>query len=97
MIEAKENSMSYLATMMADDPDPVERRKAVSAAKALVSKSTRYVGQQGIQLHGGIGVTMEYKVGHYFMRTTTMEMQFGDVDHHTALVARAGGFTPARA
>jgi len=90
-------SMSYFATMMADEADPVERRRAISAAKVQIAKSTRYVGQQGIQLHGGIGVTMEYKVGHYFMRSTTMEMQFGDAEHHTTQVARAGGFTPARA
>ena len=90
-------SMSYLATMSVDEPDAAERRKTISAAKVQVGRSTRYVGQQAIQLHGGIGVTMEYKVGHYFMRTTAIELLYGDADHHLTQVARAGGFVPARA
>ena len=67
----------------------------MAATKVQIGKSAKYVGQQAIQLHGGIGVTMEYKVGHYFMRTTVMETQFGDTDHHLAALARAGGLVSA--
>jgi len=88
-------SMAMYGTMMAEDPDPVERAKAMAATKVQLGKSTKYVGQQAIQLHGGIGVTMEYKVGHYFMRTTVMETQFGDSDHHLAALAKAGGLISA--
>lgn len=60
----------------------VERRKAVSAAKAAVGKSGRFVCAQGVQLHGGIGMTEEYQVGHYFRLMTLLEKQFGDIDYH---------------
>ena len=88
-------SMAMYGTMMAEDADAQERAKAMSAVKVQIGKSGKYVGQQAIQLHGGIGVTMEYKVGHYFMRTTMMETQFGDTDHHLAALARAGGLISA--
>jgi pimeloyl-CoA dehydrogenase small subunit len=84
-------SMAYLATMMADQQDPSERRKSVSAAKVQIGRSARLVGEQAIQLHGGIGMTMEYKVGHYFKRVTMIDTLFGDADHHLAAVAAAGG------
>ena len=84
-------SMALFATMMADDPDPAERSKAISAATIQIRRSAKYVGQQAIQLHGGIGMTLEYKIGHYFKRFTAMETLFGDTDHHLAALARAGG------
>jgi alkylation response protein AidB-like acyl-CoA dehydrogenase len=56
-----------------------------------INRSARYVGQQAIQLHGGIGMTMEYKAGHYFKRLTMIENLFGDTDYHLAKVAEAGG------
>jgi pimeloyl-CoA dehydrogenase small subunit len=84
-------SMAYFATMMAAEPEPRERRKAMSAAKVQIGRSARLVGQEAIQLHGGIGMTMEYKAGHYFKRLTTIEMAFGDADHHLRELARAGG------
>ena len=84
-------SMAYLATMMAEEPDPAERRRAISAAKVQIGRSARFVGQQSIQLHGGIGMTMEYKIGHYFKRVSMIDTLFGDAEHHLALVARAGG------
>ncbi len=83
-------SMAMLAAMTADEENAEERRKAISAAKVQVSNSGRIVGQQAIQLHGGIGMTMEYKVGHYFKRVTTIETMFGDATHHLNLLARAG-------
>jgi len=84
-------SMAYLATMMAESEDAAERRRMISAAKVQIGRAARFVGQQAIQLHGGIGMTMEYKVGHYFKRASMIDTMFGDADHHLAIVARAGG------
>ena len=84
-------SMALFATMMVDDPDPAERSKAISAATVQVRRAGKFVGQQAVQLHGGIGMTLEYRIGHYFKRLTAMESLFGDTDHHLAAVARAGG------
>ncbi|HEY1299801.1 MAG TPA: acyl-CoA dehydrogenase family protein [Stellaceae bacterium] len=83
-------SMAMLATMMAAEDDPGERAAALSAAKVQIGRSGRFVGQQAIQLHGGIGMTMEYKVGHYFKRVTMIDALFGDADHHLRALARAG-------
>jgi pimeloyl-CoA dehydrogenase small subunit len=77
-------SMSYLAAAKLD-AGVTERRRAVSAAKVLVGQSARFVGQQAVQLHGGIGVTDELAVSHYFKRLTMITLLFGDVDHHLAL------------
>jgi pimeloyl-CoA dehydrogenase small subunit len=82
-------SMALFAAMMADDPDPVARRQALSAAKVQIGRSGRLIGQQAIQLHGGIGMTMEYSAGHYFKRLTAIDTLFGDADHHLALLAAA--------
>lgn len=76
-------SMAYLAAAKLE-AGVAERRRAVSAAKVLVSQSARFVGQQAVQLHGGIGVTDELAVSHYFKRLTMITMLFGDVDHHLA-------------
>ena len=84
-------SMAMLATMMAAEADATGRRKAMSAAKVQIGRSIRFVGQQAIQLHGGIGMTEEYKVGHYFKRATVIDTLFGPADHHLALLAEAGG------
>ena len=69
----------------------LERRKAMSAAKVQIGRSAKYIGQDAIQLHGGIGMTMEYKAGHYFKRLTMIDMAFGDADHHLRELAKAGG------
>ena len=84
-------SMAYLATMMAEETDAAERRRAISAAKVQIGRSARFVGQQSIQLHGGIGMTMEYKIGHYFKRVSMIDTLFGNAEHHLRLVAEAGG------
>ncbi len=84
-------SMAMLAAMMAEAPDAGERRRTIAAAKVQCGRSGRYVGQQAIQLHGGIGMTEEYKVGHYFKRVSMIDTMFGDADHHLAAVAEAGG------
>jgi pimeloyl-CoA dehydrogenase small subunit len=87
-------SMAMFATMMAAEENATERRNALSAAKVQIGRSGRLTGQQAIQLHGGIGMTMEYKVGHYFKRTTMIDTMFGDADYHLRELARRGG-TPA--
>jgi alkylation response protein AidB-like acyl-CoA dehydrogenase len=79
-------SMSYYASLKLNAPAD-ERRRALSRAKFQLGQSMRFVGQQAVQLHGGIGVTDEYIVGHYFKRLTQMEMQFGDSLHHLGEVS----------
>jgi hypothetical protein len=74
-------SMAYMATLKLGDPRE-ERAKAVSAAKVQIGKAGRFVGQSAVQIHGGMGVTDEMKVGHYFKRVTMIDAQFGGVDHH---------------
>jgi pimeloyl-CoA dehydrogenase small subunit len=88
-------SMAYYATMMAAEPDASQRRRALSAAKVQIGRSVRFVGESAVQLHGGIGMTMEYKAGHYFKRLTMIDMAFGDADHHLRELAGMGGLTPA--
>ncbi|HUH83562.1 MAG TPA: acyl-CoA dehydrogenase family protein [Stellaceae bacterium] len=75
-------SMATLAALCADLADAQERRRVISAAKVQIGKSGRFVGQQAIQLHGGIGMTDEYSAGHYFKRLTMIDQTFGDADHH---------------
>ncbi|MBN8981428.1 MAG: pimeloyl-CoA dehydrogenase small subunit [Rhizobiales bacterium] len=84
-------SMSYFATMASDIKDAKERANAVAAAKVQIGKSAKFIGQQSIQLHGGIGMTMEAKIGHYFKRLTMFENTFGDTDYHLARVTEQGG------
>jgi alkylation response protein AidB-like acyl-CoA dehydrogenase len=79
-------SMAYLATLRLGDAPDV-RRRAVSQAKVQLGQSMRFVGQQCVQLHGGIGVTDEYVGSHYFKRLTCMEMQWGDTLHHLGEVS----------
>jgi alkylation response protein AidB-like acyl-CoA dehydrogenase len=88
-------SMAMFAAMMAQDQNVEERRKAISAAKVQIGRSGRFVGQQAVQLHGGVGMTMEYKVGHLFKRVTMIDILFGDADHHLAKLAEAGGLMAA--
>src|SRR5438270_6573517 len=89
-------SMAIFATMMATEEDAAERRNALSAAKVQIGRSGRLIGQQAVQLPGGIGMTMEYKVGHYFKRTTMIDTMVGDADHHLRQLARRGA-APAAA
>jgi pimeloyl-CoA dehydrogenase small subunit len=89
-------SMAMLATMMAEEQNAAERRKSITAAKVQIGRSAKFIGQQAIQLHGGIGMTMEYKVGHYFKRVTMIDTMFGDADHHLIALARMGGIIGAK-
>ena len=88
-------SMALLATMMVSEDDPAERHRAVAAAKVQIGRSGRKIGQEAVQLHGGIGVTMEYVVGHYFKRMSMIELMFGDADTHLAGLAASGGVLEA--
>ncbi|MFV9650363.1 acyl-CoA dehydrogenase family protein [Pseudomonas citrulli] len=90
-------SMALYASMMVNDPDPLERRRAMSAAKVQIGRSARFVSQQAVQLHGGIGVTEECQIGHYMRRLSMLEFMFGDTDHHLAQLARDGGLIAAHA
>ena len=89
MIE-QARSLAMYATMMSEDRDPAARAQAVSAAKAYIGKTGKLVGEQAIQLHGGIGVTEECAVGHYYRRLTMIDILFGDSAHHLGAVANAG-------
>lgn len=84
-------SMAMFAAVMAAEENPVERRRAIAAAKVQIGRSGRHIGQEAIQLHGGIGMTMEYAVGHYFKRMTMIDQLYGDADAHLASLARLGG------
>ncbi|OSI73203.1 acyl-CoA dehydrogenase family protein [Bradyrhizobium canariense] len=84
-------SMSMFATMMAGESDATERERALSAAKAQIGQSSKALGRQAIQLHGGIGMTMEYSIGHYFKHVTMIDTLFGDTDHHLQRLASLGG------
>jgi alkylation response protein AidB-like acyl-CoA dehydrogenase len=75
-------SMATLAAVRVDSADAAERSRSVAAAKAYVSQSARLVGQQAVQLHGGMGVVDELNVSHYFKRMTMIGMTFGDADYH---------------
>jgi alkylation response protein AidB-like acyl-CoA dehydrogenase len=79
-------SMSYFVNMKLGSPAP-ERSRAASQAKVQLGNSMRFVGQQAVQLHGGIGVTDEYIVSHYFKTLTQLEMSFGDTLHHLGEVS----------
>ena len=84
-------SMALYASMMAESEDPDERRTALSAAKVQINRSARFVGQTAVQLHGGIGMTMEYIGAHYFRRLSMIELMFGDTSYHLRRVTMEGG------
>jgi alkylation response protein AidB-like acyl-CoA dehydrogenase len=75
-------SMSYLAALRCTAEDVGERRRALSAAKAVIGQAGRFVGQQSVQLHGGMGMTDELRVSHWFKRLTAAQLMFGDSDAH---------------
>ena len=77
-------SMALEAATAVDNPDAVARAKAISGAKTTISQACRFVGQNAVQLHGGIGVTHELNTSHYFKRLTLISVTFGDSDWHLA-------------
>jgi alkylation response protein AidB-like acyl-CoA dehydrogenase len=85
-------SMAMLAAMKFDSAGIDERRRVVSAAKYRIGQAARFVGQQAVQLHGGMGVTDELPASHYFKRLSTIELTLGDADHHLARFIAQPGF-----
>jgi alkylation response protein AidB-like acyl-CoA dehydrogenase len=81
------NAAAHLAALKLDAPTP-ERARAVSAAKLAINSAARMVGQNAVQLHGGMGMTDELRIGHYFKRLTVIEHAYGDSDFHIARYAQ---------
>ena len=75
-------SMTLMASLKIDDKDPIVRRKAASGAKVQIGKSGKFCGQSAVQMHGGMGVTDELSVSHYFKRLTMIDLMFGNQQHH---------------
>ena len=76
----------YLAVLNLE-AEPDARARAVSAAKATIGRAARFIGQQAVQLHGGMGMTEELAIGHYFKRLTALQFEFGSTDYHVARYA----------
>jgi alkylation response protein AidB-like acyl-CoA dehydrogenase len=89
MAEEQARSMVYLAVDFANEADAAERAAAISAAKVQIANSGQIVGRGAVQLHGGIGMTIELVVGHYMRRLTCIEKMFGDIDWHIDRFAAA--------
>lgn len=89
-------SMAYMAAMRMADGDPLARSKAASATKVQIGQAGRFIGQAAIQIHGGIGMTEEYRIGHYFKRLTMIDTQFGNVDWHLRRYAALGNAVGGR-
>jgi alkylation response protein AidB-like acyl-CoA dehydrogenase len=85
-------SMAMLAAVTVASDDANERRCVISAAKSRIGEAMKYIGQQAVQLHGGMGVTNELPAAHYFKRLTTIELTLGDTDHHLARFIAQPGF-----
>jgi len=75
-------SMTISAATQLEGSSPVQQRRAISAAKAYVGRAMRFIGQQAVQLHGGMGLVDDFIVGHGFKRLTMIDMSFGDTDYH---------------
>ena len=98
-------SMALLAAVRVDDAPGIdadadqltERRRCVSAAKYRIGQAARFVGQQAVQLHGGMGVTDELPAAHYFKRLTMIELALGDADHHLRRFISQPGFAGTEA
>jgi pimeloyl-CoA dehydrogenase small subunit len=82
-------SITLMATLKLNS-DEIERKKATSAAKVQVGRAGRFVGQQAVQIHGGMGMTDELNVGHYFKRLTMLDTLYGNVEHHLRRYALPG-------
>src|ERR1700754_1712165 len=76
----------YLAVLNLE-AEPDARARAVSAAKATIGRAARFIGQQAVQLHGGMGMTEELAIGHYFKRLTAIQFEFGSTDYHVSRYA----------
>lgn len=85
-------SLALLAAVKYAEGDAAERRRVVSAAKYRVGAAARFIGQQAVQLHGGMGVTNELPAAHYFKRLTMIDLSLGDGDHHLQRFIAQPGF-----
>ena len=74
-------SITYMVTLKLGEGEAA-RKKAASAAKVQIGKAGRFIGQSAVQIHGGMGMTEELNVGHYFARLTMIDALYGNVDHH---------------
>jgi alkylation response protein AidB-like acyl-CoA dehydrogenase len=81
-MELEQAAAAVLLAVLHLEDEPAVRAKSVSAAKATVGRAARFIGQQAVQLHGGMGMTEELAIGHYFKRLTAMQYEFGTTDHH---------------
>ncbi|MGY8638498.1 acyl-CoA dehydrogenase family protein [Bradyrhizobium sp. 14AA] len=90
-------SMAMYAALMVSESDASERMRAISAAKVQIGWSAKLIGHQSIQLHGGIGMTMEYSIGHYFKHVAMLETLLGDTDYHLGRLAAFGGINGEKA
>ncbi|HSW07039.1 MAG TPA: acyl-CoA dehydrogenase [Aquabacterium sp.] len=89
--------MAHYAAVMLDEPDSISRGQVLAAVKLQLTQALRFVAEQAVQLHGGIGVTEENAVGHGLKRAIVMAAEFGRYDEHLALFAQRGGFIEAAA
>ena len=84
-------SMALYAALSVSDDRPAERRRALCAAKAHIGRAARHIGQEAIQLHGGLGMTLDYAAGRYFRRLTMIDLTFGSQHDHISELAKSGG------
>jgi alkylation response protein AidB-like acyl-CoA dehydrogenase len=90
-------SAAIYAALLASEGDPAERARGTAAIKAVVGKTGRFVAQCAVQLHGGLGVSEEHVVSHYFRRLTAIGMLLGGTDMQLKTLAALGGFTGSAA
>lgn len=81
-IELEQSVAAVYLAILNLDAEPDRRARAVSAAKATIGRAARFIGQNAVQLHGGMGMTEELAIGHYFKRLTAVQYEFGSTDHH---------------
>ncbi len=86
-MEVEQASAAVHLAVLNLDAEPSQRAKAVSAAKATIGRAARFVGQNSVQLHGGMGMTEELAIGHYFKRLTAVQYEFGSTDYHVGRYA----------
>lgn len=91
LVSVEQARLRAMYAMMAEEADSVERRLAIAVAKAEVNRSGRLVREEAVQLHGGIAMTWDHRVGRYFKRLTAAELLFGDSDRHLRALLRHGG------
>ena len=86
--QAMSRAVVYRAAATLGSADPATRAKSAAAAKAQIGKSGKFVGQQAVQLHGGMGMTDELPVGHYFKRLSMIDITFGNAEYHRRRFAK---------